>query len=467
MKRLLTDEEIAHVEEAIDETVRSTPFLEVRQVWRQRLWDQVVPPLRRIEVYPEVVPQVLRTIRSDIQRALVTPGECVGITCAQSIGERQTQLTLNSFHSAGALTATVVTGVPRFLELLNATKEPKLAGCSFFLPPPVEEHVSNLASVRRFLQYNIVGRTLQDLVTRYTIFLSPSEEIWYSSFEEWYSSDFRHYDIGIKLYLDQETLWRLRLPLFVIASRVRTQLPHFGDVAWSPQHGGQIDVFLDFSDLADAQDDESILSQIEENVIAHFSSVWVCGCAGIRDALVQKTESGRFQVMTTGSNLLDLLGHPDVESSTCRSNHLWETYQCLGIEATRQFLFEELQQVVSSDGTFLHPSHLLLLVDFMTYHGIVTSVSRYGMKKESNGPLSKASFEEVMDHFLTAAFTGEVESIDSISASIICGKRSRAGTGLCDLLANVPRLPRVPTPETPTLPVPCSNTESSHRSFAV
>ena len=42
----------------------------------------------------------------------MSPGEAVGITMAMSIGERQTQMTLNTFHKAG-LTSATVQGVPR------------------------------------------------------------------------------------------------------------------------------------------------------------------------------------------------------------------------------------------------------------------------------------------------------------------------------------------------------------------
>lgn len=36
-------------------------------------------------------------------RALVPPGEAVGVIAAQSIGEPSTQMTLNTFHMAGAI----------------------------------------------------------------------------------------------------------------------------------------------------------------------------------------------------------------------------------------------------------------------------------------------------------------------------------------------------------------------------
>ena len=36
-------------------------------------------------------------------RALVAPGEAVGVLAAQSVGEPSTQMTLNTFHMAGEL----------------------------------------------------------------------------------------------------------------------------------------------------------------------------------------------------------------------------------------------------------------------------------------------------------------------------------------------------------------------------
>lgn len=36
-------------------------------------------------------------------RALVAPGEAVGVIAAQSVGEPSTQMTLNTFHMAGRL----------------------------------------------------------------------------------------------------------------------------------------------------------------------------------------------------------------------------------------------------------------------------------------------------------------------------------------------------------------------------
>jgi len=55
----------------------------------------------------------------------VHAGEMVGALAAQSIGEPTTQLTLNTFHSAGTVKANATQGVPRIEELLQATQNLK------------------------------------------------------------------------------------------------------------------------------------------------------------------------------------------------------------------------------------------------------------------------------------------------------------------------------------------------------
>ena len=55
--------------------------------------------------------------------------------------------------------------------------------------------------------------------------------------------------------------------------------------------------------------------------------------------------------------------------------------------------------------------------------------------------MGKASFEETMDNFLNAAAQGDVESTDGVSASIICGKRAKIGTGMMQIGIDIDNLP--------------------------
>ena len=132
-----------------------------------------------------------------------------------------------------------------------------------------------------------------------------------------------------------------------------------------------------------------------------------------------------------------LLGCPHLCSKHTISNNMWNIYETLGIESTREFLIDEFMNIVSADGTFINSCHIELLVDIMTFSGSITSISRYGMKNDQFGPLAKASFEESLDNFLKAGFFAELETTKDVSASIICGKRPNIGTGLCKTLLDI------------------------------
>ena len=69
---------------------------------------------------------LMEVLRYNYKKAIVHPGEMVGIIAAQSIGEPTTQMTLNTFHFAGVASKSNVTrGVPRIEEILSLSENPK------------------------------------------------------------------------------------------------------------------------------------------------------------------------------------------------------------------------------------------------------------------------------------------------------------------------------------------------------
>jgi DNA-directed RNA polymerase II subunit RPB1 len=79
---------------------------------------------------------LLATIVLDYKRAIVAPGEMVGMIAAQSIGEPTTQMTLNTFHFAGVASKSNVTrGVPRIEEILSLSASLKNPSLTVYLKP--------------------------------------------------------------------------------------------------------------------------------------------------------------------------------------------------------------------------------------------------------------------------------------------------------------------------------------------
>lgn len=448
-KRKLSQKEIDYILKDIPSLIPANLDDDLKSNFVGYIIDSFRHDLENIETYKSNIDLLKKQLEKYMQSSIIRPGESVGVICAQSIGERQTQLTLNSFHQSGMTVATVTTGVPRFLEVLNATKEPKTMMNSFFL----RGETGNLNVGRKTIGNHLKYCCLKDLVERESIFLEKEDEPWYDSFEMFYSNEFRAYQSCISFKLKAETLFHYQIYPLQIKERLEEE---FDDifVVFSPLHYLQLDVFIDLSSIIeDMQEEYAIAHEAGQDLKEHvhvsifiqevlrpkLKNTFICGIDHIQNFYLTIVEN-RIKVDTEGCNMYDILCLPFVEQATVKTNHMWEVLEVVGIEGVRKFLLDELFQIVSSDGTYINPCHLLLLVDIMTFHGYIQSISRYGMKKDMNSILTKSSFEESLDHFSKASFFGEKEDIHSVSASIMCGKRSQIGTGKVGLAMDLRNL---------------------------
>ena len=71
----------------------------------------------------------------------------VGSIGAQSMGEPATQMTLNTFHSAGISSKNVTLGVPRLKEVINVAKTIKTPGLKIFLEPSIQRDEKEVARI--------------------------------------------------------------------------------------------------------------------------------------------------------------------------------------------------------------------------------------------------------------------------------------------------------------------------------
>mgnify|MGYP000042854019 CR=1 FL=1 len=112
--------------------------------------------------------ELMRDIRFRYIQSQVHAGEMVGALAAQSIGEPTTQLTLNTFHSAGTAKANATSGVPRIEELLSASSNPKRPSNTIYLQPDIN---SQDGAVNKMKQ--IQKTTLRDIAKSVKIFYDP------------------------------------------------------------------------------------------------------------------------------------------------------------------------------------------------------------------------------------------------------------------------------------------------------
>ena len=440
MSRLLSEIEIEDILNFItpNEGIPNDVAIVIMNNNKQRIRNQLNSQL----VYPEIIPYLKQEIEKQYFSTLVHPGESLGIICAQSIGEKQTQTTLNSFHSAGLSHKSMTVGVPRFQELLNATKTPKCVNCRLYF----SENNDSIEKLRRSVNHTLCGLTFKTISKSINIVLNKQPEFWYEAFKILYNNDFEHYEHCISIKLNTDMLFEFNLKIKDIAAKVFNEYYDLTCV-FSPPQIGQLDIFVDTSRITLPEDrilfinsENAVEIYLEECVQPVIENMLVAGIEGLENIYFVKvpdTEPVEWMIETDGGNLTKILSHPLIDITRTLSNDIWDIYNILGIEAVRQFLIEEYMSIMEGINT----CHVKVLVERMTFIGTISSISRYTMRKDDNGILSKISFEETLEGFLQAGSKGAVENTNGVSASIICGKRAQIGTGMMELIIDMDKLP--------------------------
>lgn len=115
---------------------------------------------------------LLDTITSTYMAAIVDPGEMVGITAAQSIGEVSTQMTLNTFHFAGVASKSNVTrGVPRIREIAGLTPNMKNPSICVALRPEDRRDRARAQTVMHMMEHT----RLRDVVISSEVCFDPDD----------------------------------------------------------------------------------------------------------------------------------------------------------------------------------------------------------------------------------------------------------------------------------------------------
>lgn len=438
-KRLLKESEIDYIVDfiKINTSIPYETALSIMNLNKDKLRRQLVNQKLYVKNIKEDIDELKNQIKKQYFSTLIQTGESVGVITAQCMGEMTTQNTLNTFHSAGKSEKTVITGVPRFEELLNTTHNPKGVSCTVYFKSGTE----SIESLRNVIGHSIVELNFEKIALSIDVCMNKKEEPWYLPYSILYSNEFRKHKHCISIKLDMSILFEYKLSIKDIADKVQSIYGDLYCVCCSPPSIGQLDIFIDVSNIT-IDDEKSYLNQdnkdelyLDEVVKPELKKLRLCGIEGIEGICYIKKDE-EWIVSTEGSNYLELLALPFIDSSRTISNDIWDMVSVLGIEAAKRCLFEELQSIMGN----INKCHIKLLVDKMTYSGSVCSISRYAMKKEDCGPLSKASFEQSLENFLLASAFGEKETTKGVSASIMCGKKARIGTGVCDLRIDIDSL---------------------------
>ncbi len=325
----------------------------------------------------------------------VTPGEAVGVVAAQSIGEPGTQMVLKAFHSAGISSVITTKGLPRIIEIVDARKKPKFPIMEIRLEKGIEK---NYAKVR---------------------------EIWRKIEEVKVSNVITNFDEDLKsgtliLHLDKEKLSFYEITGKTVASRL------------SKREDLSVEQ-MDSETIKMKYKGKGRTAHMVRTAFVNVLGSAIVGIKGIIKATVQQAEDGTYTITTSGSNLEEVMKIDGVDKWHLYSNDIFEVMRVYGIDAARNLIAHELDEVIKEEGFTVSFRHIALVADAMT-HGVAGH-------KES--VFARAAYEETVKHFTNASVFGEIDHLKGVAENILIGKQIGLGTGIIRLTVKKDDLKKV------------------------
>jgi len=350
--------------------------------------------LTKVEFNREGVDQAISLTLENYKRALVEPGEAVGIVAAQSMGEPGTQMTLRTFHYAGVREQNVTLGLPRLIEIVDARRIPSTPIMTVYLDKDFQSSKEKAMEIAR----NIICTTVEDVAK--AIYDDPEKE-----------------EVVIELnpvMMKERGITTQELQNILTFPNCTTRVSE-SKVAIKPKKVGNRKKLLDKG-----------------------ASTIVKGVPDIRRALVTE-EMGKWVIRTDGSNLSKVLEISGIDPTRTTTNHVHEVAKTLGIEAARNAIIKEALGVLEEQGLDVDIRHVMLVAEIMTATGEVRQIGRHGISGEKTSVLARAAFEITVPNIVDAAIKGEDDPLRGVTENVIVGQSIPIGTGLVDLYMSTAR----------------------------
>jgi len=373
--------------------VASEKFVEGRL---EKVKDQLTPflvkelkdNLSKAKLTEDGVDLAVKLTVEHYNRALVEPGEAIGVVAAQSIGEPGTQMTLRTFHYAGVKEQNVTIGLPRLIEIVDARREPSTPTMTIYLEKENSKNLDKAKEVARRILYTSV----QDVAE--TLYINPESE-------------------GVVVEIDPNKMKERGITMDMLSESLN--VPKFS-VKFEDNK-----IFV-----------ESKKQVVPRKLLDQISSHHLHGVPGIKRVLVID-EEGEWVIRTDGSNLTKVLEVPGVDPTRTTTNNIHEISKTLGVEAARNALISEAVGVLEEQGMDVDLRHIMLVADIMAATGNVRQIGRHGVSGGKASVLARAAFEITVPNIVDAAVKGEKDLLKGVTENVIVGQSIPIGTGLVEI----------------------------------
>lgn len=321
----------------------------------------------------------------------IQPGEQVGIRLAHHALSEATQSSLSAFHNAGLGSGTVSRISPSLQQIMDGVINQSNTSMLVKIDTKVETPIP-----RRAFRYYV-----DDITNSIVDILLDGKDFWYHIGRE----------LGvIPIGRDgKSTIFRFHINYHKLVNDSIT-LKHLVDTIFkdfaafhSPDFISIIDVHLD----NDTQI-SGVMELLERSI----------GINGISSCLIDGTT-----IVTTGSNLGEILNVQGVDNTETISNNVYDVEKNFGIDAAREVLYDEILAKVDNVHT------AALIADFMTCKGYVTSFKKDNPMLKARGFLSSIAFERPKNDIKAIVRNGIVDDTKSVYSQVITGQLPNVGSG--------------------------------------
>ena len=407
---------------------------------------------------------IMKEIINSFNKSLVEAGEMVGCVGSQSLGEKTTQMTLNTKHAGGA-GVQGMQGIPRLNEIIRNTKNVKTPLMYIYLNKEKSEDKELAYLIGAYLKYTV----LKDVVKKIDIvfdndlqdnYMTDDQVVKKSSMNLYGNFNIKPENLPwlYRFEISKEKLFEKKLNML----EIKTKFINFWDDLSNNKNRSYRDLvkriingcIMTTNDNAEklyvhirfdiSEFDNSILLDIQNMILYEFQ---LKGISYINDVpeidkklLINfNEETGDLEnkqeyiITTDGVNMNKLRYIRNVDINRTYCNEINTIYKLYGIKAARKALLKEINMVFSGDNK-LNYHHISILCDVMTNTGEIVSIDRHGFGRMDTDPLSKASFERTVEMLVNSAVFGEVDKVQSVSSRLIMGRAIKCGTGFPEIL---------------------------------
>ncbi len=418
---------------------------------------------------------MMKEIKMSFTKAIIEPGEMVGVIAAQSVGEPTSQMTLNTKHFAGvAKGGSANMGVSRIQELLHFSKNIKTPQMHIYFKEPYSTDRGALNKVVSYFKHLSIRQLISSAEVYYDAGVSDvngkklkADNVSGPFFVNNQKAEISSLPFVFRIKMDIEKMIDKETTLLDIKTKfISYWYKNYTNLKNLKKSDKEVISRISRCAILSnsATDKEQIIhirfsmSSFNYNIITDFlkmvfDDITLKGIENIEGVDISQErvikfdqETGEvkadkeYMVYTAGINIESMRLMKGVDHTRTKCNDIANILRHYGIEAARQILIHELTATYVAGGSNINQNHLSLLIDQMCHTGEITSMDRHGLAKIDMDPIARASFEKTMDHFVNAALFNEKDQMKSVSSRIAIGRVISGGTGVFDLLLDTKKL---------------------------